>query len=140
MKLFISKSAAKIMADIIKDMSELGSHQEINNSDVFTPLTVECVDEIDQGRFKGKVYSFAHCSIQNGDVMYDPEITYLKVDCDEEDLFIPLTFTNHYVGAFQEVFKFTTAGALDSYRGRTLTELKSFTTNWFKQIKDQQQL
>lgn len=106
----LNKNAVNSFKMIIARLSK--SNYQKFESQAYMPLSIEFLYNTDLG----KVYSFAQTSVQNGDLMYDPEITYLINE--DQSKIIPLTFTNHYQGIYQEVFdlsekKFSPQGVKD---------------------------
>jgi hypothetical protein len=140
MNVFLSIAASKVMTKILDGMDSIGDKKTIKNSDTFTPLTVESIGEINTGHFKGMIYSLAHYSEQNGDLMADPEMTFLKLNLGEEIKFIPMSYTNHYVGRYDKAFNYGDSGELKSFSKALLKSLKSFSTMWLKNIKYQQEI
>ena len=90
------------------------------------PLSVEKVT--DEPGFTA-VYSLAHYSEQNGDLMADPEMTF--GECDQE--FFPLSFRNDYIGVYQEVIT-------EQVNLKLQQELAEFADMWLQNVVDQQNL
>lgn len=77
------------------------------------------------------VYGMMHYTIQNGDLMRDPDMTF-RVD-PAAGTVEPLTFQNDFLGLYQEVY-------LDGgkrYRPRLRTDLDNFLWQWLKNIMEQ---
>lgn len=105
------------------------------------PLIVECVGIVG----KAKIYSLAHCGELIGDLMADPDMTFLAGD--RGDVF-PLTYENHYVpnratgGHVYQVAAECVADNGSSWRinERLQHQLVDFANQWMKNVKDQHEL
>ena len=79
-------------------------------------------------------YSVAHYYKQNGDLMSDPEMTFVVVG----NHIIPISFTQHSLGVFEE-------SVIDAEGGWMVKQQLhrnhvAFANHWMKNIKDQQDL
>lgn len=79
------------------------------------------------------VYSIAHNSIQNGDLMADPDMTFSVNH--ETGTIIPMSFQNDFMSIYQEVFR--TINGRQMYSNRLLTDLDEFLYQWLNNIEMQ---
>jgi len=82
------------------------------------------------------IYSIAHYYEQNGDLMADPEMTFLKGD---DGNFYPCSFRNDGTGFNRESVIFAN-GEFKGYYPKAQTEDKNFANMWLMNIKEQQNL
>jgi hypothetical protein len=81
------------------------------------------------------LYSVAHYYKQNGDLMADPEMTFVVFD----DLVYPASFTQHNLGLYEESMIWRTKGCwtLDPTLQKHHAD---FANQWFENIKIQQDI
>jgi hypothetical protein len=80
------------------------------------------------------LYSVAHYYKQNGDLMADPEMTFVVFD----DLVFPASFTQHNLGIYEESMTWANGGwTLDPTLQKQHAD---FANQWFKNIKNQQDI
>ena len=80
------------------------------------------------------LYSVAHYYKQNGDLMSDPEMTFVVFD----DLVYPVSFTQHNIGLYEESMVWTNGGwTLDPTLQKQHAD---FANLWFENIKIQQEI
>ncbi|MBW2598600.1 MAG: hypothetical protein JRC60_00505 [Deltaproteobacteria bacterium] len=85
----------------------------------------------------GTVYSVAHYYKQNGDMMRDPDIEFLK---GRDGNYYPLSYRQDGLGIFHEVAVYDSAGQLKGYRPRMQKDIAIFAGTWMKNIREQQGL
>ena len=110
-------------------LSQLGgkSYVKIANSTVYTPLSVD--------RLGADMVALAHNTIQNGDVMADPDMTFWLAP---DGLIYPCTYQNSYAGVYQEAATITNGRA--AYKPRMQAQLAAFANQWMRNIDDQQDI
>ncbi len=133
----ISPSVTKIFRKIIQDINKdnptklLDKHSywpECNGG--IMAVHVEMIRSI-----KGfPAYSIAHYYKQNGDMMADPEMTFVDV----LGLFFPTSFTQHNLGLYQESLIWTGEGW--RLTPSMQKDHASFANQWLQNIKEQQDL
>ncbi len=81
------------------------------------------------------LYSVAHYYKQNGDLMADPEMTFVVFD----DLVYPASFTQHNLGLYEEsiIWRIKGGWTLDP---RLQKHHADFANQWFESIKIQQDI
>ena len=98
----------------------------------YMPLSLEYLHYQDeQGR---PVYSLMHFSVQNGDLMRDPDVTF-SVDRKAGTIH-PLTYQNDFMGVYHEVYHRQKDGALVCYQ-RLLTSIDDLLWQWLRNIHRQ---
>jgi hypothetical protein len=127
----INVRTTKILQHLLALMTD-GYLKLDNTHGTFMPLVVEKLSS--HSGFEA-VYSLSHYGKQNGDLMADPDMTFgLKDNC-----FYPLSFRNDYAGVDQDVFLYS-ATIEPQINLKLQKELAEFTSMWFKNIVDQQEL
>ncbi len=84
---------------------------------------------------QGLVYSLAHYGEQNGDLMCDPEMTFLL---GSGGLVFPLSYRNDFMGVDQVAAEPSEKGV--RFNERLQRELCSFASDWFRNLEEQQDL
>lgn len=97
----LGKRATKQFCRLIKGLEfSPGESKKIDNAaGLFMPCSIEVV-----GRGKDyTIISFSHYGEQNGDLMADPDMTFLVMQgVVTQYLIYPMTFRNDYLGIYQE--------------------------------------
>ena len=96
---------------------------------VFMPVYFELY----RTTYLGAIYSIAHYGTQEGDLMSDPRMEFLKL---KDGNFVPMLFENHYAGVYQEsvIIEANTIKC----NGRLQKDHARFANMWMKNIKEQQ--
>ena len=142
----LSNNASMIMDKILSGMKKIGDTRKLDNSRVYMPLSIEVINEVSSGLIRGKIFSLAHYFVQNGDLMADPEITYLQIFTGTNALgepvhnYLPMTYTNHSIGKFQEVVPIEEDGTIIRLNKNGVRDLSKFTNTWMNNIKFQQNI
>lgn len=115
--------------------SLLGDDQAVKLTvEGFMPLSVERIGTSGEGH---ALVAIAHTGLQNGDVMFDPEMVFRIIEWDGAKLAEPISFRNDYVGIHQEVYRYDDQGKATHVDARLKAELKSFGRMWFRNLKHQ---
>ena len=81
------------------------------------------------------VFSLSHYYVQNGDLMSDPDVTFLIFNHFKNRLIYPLTYTQHGLGIYQEVaFLNPERNCIDLFKLHALTDLVEFCDTWMDNI------
>ena len=113
----------------------LGDDQAVKLTvDGYMPLCIERIGTSGDGH---KLVALAHTGLQNGDVMYDPEMVFRFIDWDKSQIAEPISFRNDYMGIHQEVYRYNDEGKATHVNTRLKAELKSFSRTWFRNLKEQ---
>jgi hypothetical protein len=115
--------------------SLLGDDQAVKLTvEGYMPLSVERIGTSGEGH---ALVAIAHTGLQNGDVMFDPEMVFRFIEWDGAQLAEPVSFRNDYVGIHQEVYRYDDEGKATHVDTRLKAELKSFARMWFRNLKHQ---
>lgn len=123
----INKNATEILNKIVSGINGdlysdgdpgIVATKKINNSKSFMAVSVECLQK--------NTYSVCHYYEQNGDLMRDPEVVFLK----DNENYYPIMYQQDNVGLYQDFNEDPTgqAGCAD------------FCNMWMNNIKEQQNL
>ena len=128
----LNKAASAVMDRLTHGLN-LGDHRKIENSGgAFMPV---CVENIAQTEL-GALLSVAHYYKQNGDLMRDPEIVFLK----RNGKYYPVTIQQDGgLGFYQKAIEIQGVKVI-GYYPPLLDEQVSFAQIWMKNIKEQQRL
>ena len=86
---------------------------------------------------QGILFSVAHYYEQNGDLMRDPDMEFLKVGDD----YYPVYMRQDGGGAYErEAVVYGKDGKIERYYPRMQADLAFFANQWMKNIKEQQKL
>ena len=132
----LNEEATKIFMNLISLANQNEGHIKVQNDDSFMAVIVEGLNEIDFGGQLAVNYSIAHYGKQNGDLMADPEMTFIFVP--GIDKVYPSNFTNHYAGAYRECLFLE--GEKWKINQKEQADQALFAEQWMKNIKDQQRL
>ena len=100
----------------------------------YMPLSVEQIGHDADGH---ALIAMSHTSIQNGDLMRDPEMVFALHQHAEAVMAEPIEFRNDYMGVRQEVFEYDANGHRTHIRPRLKKELLAFARAWFQNLRDQ---
>ena len=115
--------------------SLLGDDQAVKLTvEGYMPLSIERIGTSGEGH---PLVAIAHTGLQNGDVMFDPEMVFRIIEWDGAQLAEPVSFRNDYVGLNQEVYRYDDQGKTTHVDARLKAELKSFGRMWFRNLKAQ---
>lgn len=129
----LNQEAEKIFHYLIEGLKEPGDARKIDNTDgTYMPVSVDFVWWNDHG----KIIAVAHNYIQNGDVMADPDMTFLVT---EEQEIYPMTFQQDNLALYQQAIEAHDGESLQ-YDKKLQADLTSFANQWMQNIKDQQDL
>lgn len=120
----------KTVAKIIDLLGGLQSfrHARVESSG-FMPLVIE---RIGTGPRNLPLVSVAHYGEQNGDLMADPEMTFEIAAAGD---WLPVSFTNHYAGLFQEAVWNDSGRIL--IRPKLTRDLAAFARIWNRNLNEQ---
>lgn len=128
--------AAKQVMDILTDgIDDFDQARKIQNnpSKSIMAVHVEMISKIKQG----PVFSVAHYYEQNGDLMKDPDMTFLRGANGE---YYPLSYQQDGLGIYQDAIEWDDHGEIKGYNIKMQADFASFANGWMINIKDQQRL
>lgn len=103
-------------------------------SDGYMPLSIERIGSDAEGR---DMIALSHTGEQNGDLMRDPEVVFVLHKYADGLAAEPISFRNDYMGFAQEAYRYDEHGKRTHVIPSCKTELKSFCTMWFRNLKHQ---
>jgi Domain of unknown function (DUF6908) len=129
----INKTAKGIMDKLTDGLNEPGDSKEVDNANgTFMSAHIENIGNTGMG----SMFSVAHYYEQNGDLMKDPDMTFLR---GEDGEYYPLEFQQDNLGLYQRAVNFE-GDQVKSYNRALQKDLASFAGTWMKNIKAQQGL
>jgi len=127
----INKQAKSIMDKLTQGLNEPGDHREIDNAQgAFMSVHVEQVGNCDLGQ----LFSIAHYYAQNGDLMKDPDMVFLK---GADGNYYPIEFQQDNLGIYQCAVEWE-GGRINGYRQKIQKDMAVFAGTWMKNIRSQQ--
>jgi len=112
------------------------SHIKIDNSEgVFMSLSFELLSDINFNGVVAKIYAMAHYYQQNGDLVPDPDMTFIQL-VDTPDVIYPASMTNTF-GYKEGIWNDNGKWVMDV---KEQADQTSFANMWLKNINEQQQL
>lgn len=134
----LTGEAHKVMEILVEGLEYGGKGKKIDNSNgVFMAVHVEFVNKFNDGIY-GDVFSVAHYYEQNGDLMRDPDMEFLR----NNGKFYPIYFRQDgFPGKDQEVLVFDADGHVTGYRKKIQADMTRFANKtWMPNIREQQKL
>ena len=130
----INKKATKIMDKLVDGLNLDTPHRKIDNKpdSGYMPVSVNYLCNL----AAGDIISVAHYYEQNGDLIADPDISFLRAG----GKYYPLTWRMDGIGVFREYVQFGEDGLVKSFEPRGQRETAEFAGEWMENIKIQQHL
>lgn len=129
----INKQAKSVMNKLTLDLNEPGDHKEIDNaSGAFMSVHVEHIGTCNLGH----IFSVAHYYEQNGDLMKDPDMVFLR---GEDGEYYPTEFQQDNLCIYQRAVEFE-GGTIKGFSPKLQKDMSVFAGTWMKNIKAQQGL
>jgi uncharacterized membrane protein len=129
----ISKAAGKVMDILTANWDSVGNGRKIDNG-TFMAVHVELVN----GCRLGPIFSVAHYYEQNGDLMRDPDMEFIKA---EDGNYYPISFwQDGIITVRDEAVTWTDNGEIEGVRVKGQAKLATFANTWMRNIKAQQRL
>ena len=123
--------ATKVMDQLVDGLDGDNTHRKLDSERGYMPTVVEWVGRVDLG----DLYSVAHYGEQNGDLMRDPDMVFVRTGCG----WMPVSYRNDYLGTQREALVFDN-GAYKGKRPRELASQAKFARTWMQNIRQQQGL
>lgn len=126
----VNKAATKVLEILTADLTGPGDHKRIDKSDgTFMAVVVEHIGWCGCD----PVFSVAHYYEQNGDLMRDPEMMFLR----GHNEYYPVYFRQDGLPVEERSVLYDTEGVI-RYYPRLQTDHVRFANAWMRNIKDQQ--
>lgn len=133
---YLTKEATKVM-DTLTGLARDGHVKIDKNPGSFMAVVVEKLYDLDSG----VVYSVSHYYEQNGDLMSDPDITFLKVATPDKNFYFPLTYRQDSLGIDRELVAYDESGRkIIGCFNKVQADTAAFCSVWMRNIKNQQKL
>ena len=126
----LSPKALAVFHVLTEGCTKVGDHRKVQQSPEFMPVSVEAVATTPQGAL---IISVAHYYEQNGDLMADPEVTFVVAR--GEHVF-PITFRQDNLGVNREYVRWE--GGKVYWNLAMQNDLAAFCNQWMENIRDQQ--
>jgi hypothetical protein len=129
----INDKATAIMNQLTESLNEEDRSRKIDNTPGYMATCVELIQQTNSG----PLFSVAHYFEQNGDLMRDPDMVFIRC---QDNKYYPVSFQQDSLGIYQEVVLFdifTTPQVNDEECQRQLAE---FANGWMLNIQQQQNL
>lgn len=128
----INAQAGRIFQKLIEGMNG-ADHQRLQaGGGSMMPLVIERLHTVPAGT----IYSLSHYGEMNGDLMADPDMTFLRPSEARND-FYPLSFRNDYMGVDRQAVTWGDDGKLKSFYVREQRDEATFAGQWLVNIRDQ---
>jgi len=128
----INKKAQVIMDRLTTGLSQCDTHQEIDNSDgVYMPVHIDWIGDTPDG----DIFAVAHYYTQNGDLMCDPLMSFLRA---ADGRYYPTDYRLDGLGVYRESVHFDEDGRVIGYNPREQRDEAIFAGTWMQNIKMQQ--
>jgi hypothetical protein len=125
----LNKKATEIFNRLVSGMNKISDHKKIANNPSFMAVCIEVIDETKAGA----IISIAHYGELNGDLMRDPESTFLRT----KNGIFPLSFRQDNLGIDQEVAIIKEDGNI-IFQPKQQRDVAVFCSQWMVNIKEQQ--
>ncbi|MBU2538106.1 MAG: hypothetical protein KKH22_06680 [Proteobacteria bacterium] len=129
----VNKKATKVLDKMRSMMTE--NYLKLSNNDTFMPVVVERVGSIVVGKQSCELISVAHYGEQNGDLMRDPEIVFIR---DEQGNYYPESIIQDYIGVCRKAVTCDDEGKAVRFNPRQQRDIAAFTGMWMENIRYQQ--
>ena len=129
----IKPRAKKVMDALTANWDSVGNGRKIDNTNgTFMPVHIERLNKCKLGQ----IFSVAHYFEQNGDLMRDPDMGFIKGGDGE---YYPISFWQDSPLIRDEVATWKD-GEIVAYREKQQASLVTFANTWMRNIKEQQGL
>jgi hypothetical protein len=130
----INQRAKKVMDLLTANWDSVGNGRKIDNTEgTFMPVHVELIRECNLGQ----IYSITHYYEQNGDLMRDPDMEFIKGGDGE---YYPISFWQDSPLKRDEALEWGEDDEISKIKPKLQAELVTFANMWMKNIKEQQRL
>lgn len=126
----LSQRALAVFRVLTEGLSKVGDHRQVKQSEHFMPVSVEVVDMTPQN---APIVSVSHYYEQNGDLMADPEVTFVIA---RDDYVFPISFRQDSLGIDQQYVRWE--GGKVYWNLPKQNDLAGFCNQWMQNIQDQQ--
>lgn len=125
---FVSAIAASVLDELARELP-VGESRKIDRAPGFMPVVVEHLEQ----REIGSLYSISHYFEQDGDLVADPDVVFLRRG---DGLWTPISIQAP-LGGYRVVVRVREEGRIE-VDGRGQRELVRFANMWIKNVAAQQ--
>ena len=130
----ISAKAQKVMDKLTLGLVKLGDSRKIDNTQgALMPVCVELTNT----NYLGPIFSVAHYYEQNGDLMRDPDMEFIR---GEDGKYYPISFWQDGVITCRDEALVWEDGRIKGLRAKLQADLADFANTWIANIQEQQRL
>ena len=131
----INQKAKKVMDVLTENINSIGDHKKIDNTGgTFMPVVIECIG----GCNYGLLYSIAHYYEQNGDLVCDPDMVFIKAEVLGKSYYYPVSFEQGGI-IYKEAVAIKDGKVLGFKEIEQRDEAK-FANMWMENIRQQHRL
>lgn len=128
----VSREAKSVLDRLTEGLEERGHHREIDNAPgTFMAVHIEHTGDCSMG----PMFSVAHYYEQNGDLMKDPDMVFIRADGE----IYPIEFQQDPV-ICQRAVQWDGRGKISGFNLKLQRDLARFTAKWMHNIRHQQKL
>jgi len=128
----LNQVATRIFECLVQGLQVVGDSKTIANNDSFMSVIVEFTGTYGEA----SIFSVSHYGEQNGDLMCDPDMTFLLGTGGQV---YPLSYRNDYAGVDQIAVRLETSSKI-RFNEKLQYVLVGFAQDWFRSINDQKDL
>jgi len=137
----INEKSALVMDHLVEGLDRENRSKKIKNCTAFMPVTIEYLQEIPEG----VLFSVCHYYEQNGDLMRDPEVVFIRREKNltvetKGSFYFPVSFQQDNPVIYQELISFDENGNFLSLAIQQQRSCAEFGDTWMQNINYQQQL
>lgn len=132
---FLSPAATQILLNLT---SAYGFNLTDTTQDIYLKLEQDNYMPLVLEKHEKHVFSLSHYYVQEGDLMSDPDITFIIFGGSNNYLICPLSFTQSNLGIYQEVAWLNSdRNCLGKFKPQALKDLVDFCHLWLSNIQTQ---
>lgn len=133
----VNKYAAEVLDFLTQGLTLENPSRKIDNNPPNSGIMAVDVDWIGHIQ-EGDIFAVSHSYVQNGDVMMDPEMEFLKEQDGHTFWYYPLSFRQDGLGVHRHGVEY--GEKITVIHTREQADETTFATLWMKNIKQQQKL
>ena len=126
----LSRRALAVFRVLTEGITKVSDHRKVQRNEHLMPVSVEAVGTTPQGAL---IVSLAHYHEQNGDLMADPEVTFVVA---REEYVFPISFRQDSLGIDRQYVRWK--GEKVYWNLPMQNDLATFCNQWLGNIKHQQ--
>lgn len=131
----MSQKATSVLDALSGDLKSPGDYKKIDNTNGFMAVCVENIGQINYNKLPVDLISVTHYFEQNGDLMRDPEMIFVRLVLKRGNIYYPIYFRQD--PAFEQYSVDTKKWTYDPEMQKEHAE---FAEMWMRNIKEQQKL